>query len=237
MENETARQWARDSGGTVLQYEQPPKVCAALCALWIRKQAKKESIFFDPKRLYRPDAIDPRSKWEAAVPFEEKVEKLRKAITGRPMGKVEQRYITGGQAGVTAPTINVGGKDFKESLKSGAPKITLAQQLSLAVKENGSGIKKMFQHAMQYGLIADMGYYFRAGNSHAVAFDGSKTDFPAIFFDPMVGQFSFQSQPSFLAWWQRCWDDREADTDTISAWGHIDWRQQVEVDFYRPPKA
>jgi len=57
-----------------------------------------------------------------------------------------------------------------------------------------------------------------------------------IFFDPLIGQFSFTTRESFRLWWKTCWEHRRDESDKQgNAWSDIRENGEVWADYYRNP--
>lgn len=234
MDDKTARAWAsKHFGATVLPFEQDPATCAALCALWIRKQLKGGSIFGSEKRLWRPPEATPRTFFKVTDPFDDKIDVMKLSIKGDGFSAAfEKNYITQGSR---SPAYNKGLKPIKETRHvakevegTGGPH---------AITEKGTGILTVFDRTMTEVSVSSIGYRMKDKNgrefSHAVALDCTKPTSPFIFFDPLIGQFSFPSRETFRKWWRACWTARREPGADDNAWSDIDETKTVWATHYR----
>jgi len=200
VKDTTARSWAVHYGATVLPYQQKPATCAAVCALWIRKQLKNGSIFGSEKRLWRAPEASSKTLFKADEDFEyDKIDVLRIYIRKHDYsGKsVEKNYI---KEGSRSPGYSKGFKEIKEDRH-------IAEEFFEAIKktsitEKGRGILKIFDQTSVNKCISSIGYDMKDQElgrefAHAVALDCTKPDFAFIFASSKksVGFFWFWKCP------------------------------------------
>jgi hypothetical protein len=166
-------------------------------------------------------------------PFDDKVDVMRLSIRGDGFSAAfEKNYITKGSR---SPAYNKGFKPIKETRH--VAEVVEGTGGPHAIAEKGTGILKVFDRTMTEVSISSIGYRMKdkAGRefSHAVALDCTKPASPFIFFDPLIGQFSFPSRETFRKWWRTCWQvRREPDADD-NAWSDIDETKNVWATHYR----
>lgn len=229
MDDPTAVAWAeREFGAVVLRYSQQPSACEAVCAVWIRRRSKGKTIF-DAKRVVRApgaDAVHTDSQDDdRRRSFADKISALRRdfrdnvrsqdaRVTGKGFDS-ELKYILRGEAAV----------GLKWSQKDRPHVNVLVEEIlnkdAIYLGEDGAAMLKLFARAAQLKCFASFGYSMVDANSHAVALDCTGPDFAAVFFDPLIGQFSFSSHASFHAWWQKCWTDGRRPESADNTWKAI----------------
>jgi hypothetical protein len=168
MDDATAIRRAREKhGAPVLECQLPPKVCQTLCALWIRRQAKGESIF-DGKRLERANGIDPRPLWTHTAAFDRKVAALYGTVQKYAGQDIEARYIGGGNRDTL-----IGGVTPKDD----AYRVKKVGEMPVdEFGKDGEGVNKIFCAISSKHRLGDIGYFM--GNvAHAVALDSRRTIF------------------------------------------------------------
>ncbi len=71
--------------------------------------------------------------------------------------------------------------------------------------------------------------------AHAVAVDCMKKP-ELIFFDPLIGQFTFPNYANFELWWKTCWQQRHKDEDEENAWSSIRENGSARIEgMYKNP--
>ena len=225
MKDSHARGWARkEYQADVLKYQQGPSECAATCALWIRRQLKDKSIFFDAKRLWRAPESTRKVKFNVTEDFDEKIGTLKIYIREQYLDLAtglndEQRYITQGSRG---PNLQLG----KKALEGPKEDRYIAQKTNAyfnsPIGKKGRGVLATFKYTYDGQGIASISYDMEDDEqrqfAHAVAIDCRKPQ-KVIFFDPEVGQFTFTSYDLFTKWWKICWQERS--TNEVNAWTNI----------------
>lgn len=179
------------------------------------------------QRLWRASESVPQSEskaarvfFESSEEFDSKIFALRVLISEQAaFNPVDKNYITEGSR---SPGYQKGLRDIKDNRHIA----TLVDRLPRdAIGEKASGILATFKRTRDGKCLASIGYDMRSDEGrqfmHAVALEGSKVGTP-VFFDPLIGRFSFLTFEHFMRWWRTGWKNRNQDNDASgNAWSDI----------------